>query len=62
MSNNMDVNENFAQPNRNGKVESEIQSDQNVKSEIDIDSHQKHSNSTFNPTFFGIIIIYAVTL
>lgn len=62
MSKSMDVNKNFAQPNQNGKVESEIQSEQHIKSEIDIDSHQKHSNSTFNPTFFGIIVIYAVTL
>ena len=56
----MDVNIIFAQQNQNGKVESEIQSDQNIKSEIK--QHHKHSNSTFNPMFIGIIGIYAVTL
>lgn len=62
MSNNMDVNTKFAQPNQNGKVESEMQSEQIIKSEIAIEHHQKHSNSTFNPSFLGIIAIYAVTL
>lgn len=56
MLNDMDVHTQFAQPNQNGKVESEIES------EIDNKQHQKQSNSTFNPTFFGIIVIYAVTL
>lgn len=56
----MDVKTFFAQHNQNGKVKSEIKSDQNNKSEIK--HHHNNSNSTFNPMFIGIIVIYAITL
>lgn len=59
----MDVhNNNTVLPpqNQNGKVESEIQSDQNTESEMK-QQHAK-SNSTFNPMLLGIIAIYTFTL